>query len=261
MSAWPYPRVLAHRGGGSFAPENTVAALRVGHERGFRAVEFDVTLSADGELVLMHDDTLTRTTDGKGRVADRTWTELAALDAGSWFAPDFAGERIPRLVDAIAFCKAHQIWINAEIKPAPGAEHQTGQQVALAIVRECAEWLQPQVGPGGKPDPRLPLLSSFSAQALAAARDAVPALPRGLLCGRIPGDWRDQLQQLQCVALHCDHRHLDAKSIQAVHSAGYWVFGYTVNNRRRAIELGEWGIDAFCTDRLDRIEPTLFDTC
>ncbi|HEX4598415.1 MAG TPA: glycerophosphodiester phosphodiesterase [Burkholderiaceae bacterium] len=257
MRPWPYPRVLAHRGGGIFAPENTVAALRIGQQRGFRGVEFDVTLSADGESVLMHDATLNRTTDGRGPVAGRTWAELARLDAGGWFSPDFAREPIPRLADAIAFCRGHQVWINAEIKPAPGAELQTGQQVARAIARDFADRMQSVVAPDGLPDPQLPLLSSFSSQALGAARDAVPALPRGLLCGRIPRDWREQLQGLECVALHCDHRHLDAEAIEAVHSAGYWVFCYTVNDRRRATRLAQWGIEAFCTDRLDLIDPTL----
>src|SRR6267154_2126125 len=104
MSPWPYPRVLAHRGGGAFAPENTIAAIRTGRERGFRGVEFDVTLSADDEPVLMHDPTLDRTTDASGPVAARSWAELARLDAGRWFSPGFAGEPIPRLSDALGYC-------------------------------------------------------------------------------------------------------------------------------------------------------------
>jgi len=260
MQPWPYPRVLAHRGGGAFAPENTIAAIRIGHERGFRAVEFDVMLSADGEPVLIHDATLDRTTDATGLVADRSCDELALLDAGGWFSSDFAGERIPRLTDAIGFCRSHQVWINAEIKPGPGAERQTGREVARLIARGFADLLQPRVEAGGLPDARLPLLSSFSAQSLAAARDAEPALPRGLLCERIPDDWREQLQRLQCVALHCDHRYLDAPAIRAIRDAGYWLFAYTVNVRRRAIQLAQWGLDALCTDRLDRIEPGLLDS-
>jgi glycerophosphoryl diester phosphodiesterase len=260
MPLWPYPRVLAHRGGGSLAPENTIAAMRIGHERGFRAVEFDVMLSSDGEPVLIHDETLDRTTDAKGLVADRTCDELALLDAGGWFSSDFAGEPIPRLTDAIGFCRSHQVWINAEIKPGPGAERQTGREVALLIARAFADLLQSGAQADGLPNPQLPLLSSFSAEALAAARDAELALPRGLLCQRIPPDWREQLQRLQCVSLHCDHRYLDAPAIRAVRDAGYWLFAYTVNDRRRAIQLAQWGLDALCTDRLDRIEPTLLDS-
>jgi glycerophosphoryl diester phosphodiesterase len=259
LPVWPYPRVLAHRGGGAFAPENTIAAIRIGHERGFRAVEFDATLCADPEPILMHDSTLDRTTDATGPVAERSWAELARLDAGRWFSRNFAGEPIPRLTDAIGFCRLHQVWINAEIKPGSGAERATGQQVAHVIAREFADLLRPEAGAESLPDPQLPLLSSFSAEALAAARDAAPGLPRGLLCKRIPDDWREQLQRLQCVALHCDHRHLDAASIRTVRDAGYWLFAYTVNDRRRAIQLAQWGLDALCTDRLDRIEPTLLD--
>jgi glycerophosphoryl diester phosphodiesterase len=256
---WPYPRVLAHRGGGAFAPENTIAAMRIGLERGFRGVEFDVTLSADDEAVLMHDATLDRTTDASGPVAARSWAQLARLDAGRWFSPDFAGETIPRLTDAIGFCRPHRLWINAEIKPAAGAEKRTGEQAARVIARDFGD-LEPQAAaPDAPPDARCPLLSSFSEEALAAARAAAPWLPRGLLCKRIPDDWRDRLQRLQCVALHCDHRSLDAAAVRAVRSAGYWLFCYTVNDRRRAIELGRWGVDAMCTDRLDRIEPDLLD--
>jgi len=113
---------------------------------------------------------------------------------------------------------------------------------------------------GRPPGPRVPLLSSFSPEALAAARDAAPWLPRGLLCRRIPANWRDQLQRLQCVALHCDHRTLDAPGAAQVRSAGFWLFCYTVNDRQRAIQLAQWGVDALCTDRLDLIEPTLLDS-
>jgi glycerophosphoryl diester phosphodiesterase len=255
MPAWPYPRVLAHRGGGVFAPENTIAAMRIGCQRGFRGVEFDVTLSADGEPVLMHDATLDRTTDATGPVAARPWGELARLDAGGWFSSSFAGEPIPRLSDAVGYCRSHQVWINVEIKPAAGAEQATGEQVARAIARDFADL----IGSDGIADPRVPLLSSFSPQALAAARDAAPSLRRGLLCKRIARNWREQLERLQCVALHCDHRTLDASAASQVRAAGYWLFCYTVNDRQRAIELANWGVDALCTDRLDRIEPTLLD--
>jgi glycerophosphoryl diester phosphodiesterase len=254
-SPWPYPRVLAHRGGGAFAPENTIAAIRVGCERGFRGVEFDVMLSADSEPVLMHDATLDRTTDATGPVAGRSSAELARLDAGRWFSSSFAGEPIPRLSEVVDYCRSHQVWINAEIKPTPGAEQRTGEQVARVLARNFADL----IGSDSPPDPRLPLLSSFSPEALAAACEAAPSLARGLLCKRIPDNWREQLERLQCVALHCDHRTLDAPTASQVQRAGYWLFCYTVNDRRRAIQLARWGVDALCTDRLDRIEPTLLD--
>jgi glycerophosphoryl diester phosphodiesterase len=258
MRPWPYPRVLAHRGGGALAPENTIAAIRVGCERGFRGVEFDAMLCGDGEAVLIHDPTLDRTTNGTGPVAARSSAELAALDAGRWFSRDFAGEPVPRLAEAIAYCRAQRVWINAEIKPSPGTDAATGRQVAHAVAQGFAD-LAPAAGSAAGPDPQAPLLSSFSAEALAAAREAVPWLARGLLCGRMPPDWREQLQRLGCVALHCDHRWLDPAGAARVHRAGYWLFCYTVNDRKRAVELARWGVDAICTDRLDRIEAALLD--
>jgi glycerophosphoryl diester phosphodiesterase len=263
MVPWPYPRVLAHRGGGALAPENTIAAIRVGRQHGFRAIEFDVTLCADEEPVLIHDLTLDRTTDGKGRVAEHSAAELARLDAGSWFSSTFAGEPIPRLAQVIDYCRAHQIWFNAEIKPAPGAEQRTGERVAAALALGFADRRTDlplsHRGTAGQLDPQVPLLSSFSGEALAGALRAAPELPRGLLCSRIPRDWRDQLRHLDCVSLHCDHRYLDAAEVGAIRGAGYWVFCYTVNEVQRARELARWGIDALCTDRLDQVAPGLLD--
>ena len=82
MNDWPYPRLVAHRGGGALAPENTLAAIRLGQELGYRAHEFDVKLSRDGVAILLHDERLERTTNGQGRAADLAWAELQGLDAG-----------------------------------------------------------------------------------------------------------------------------------------------------------------------------------
>ncbi|HEX7156357.1 MAG TPA: glycerophosphodiester phosphodiesterase family protein, partial [Burkholderiaceae bacterium] len=99
--AWPYPRVLAHRGGGSLAPENTIAAISLGAARGQSAVEFDAMLARDGVPVLIHDPTLDRTTDGRGAVGRLSAAELARLDAGSWHSAHFAGEPVPALTRAL----------------------------------------------------------------------------------------------------------------------------------------------------------------
>jgi glycerophosphoryl diester phosphodiesterase len=248
MTPWPYPRVLAHRGGGALAPENTLAAIEVGHRRGFRAIEFDVMLSADDEPVLMHDETLDRTTNGRGPLAARRFAELERLDAGSWFAPEFAGEPVPHLAQVVDLCGRHGIWMNAEIKPSSGADQATGRRVATFLRDHCADGAHGHDGA-----PPAALLSSFSEAALAAALAAAPGMPRGLLVGRVPGDWSRRLADLQCVALHCDHRYLDPATVDSVHRAGYWVFCYTVNDPARLNLLRRWGVDAVCTDRLDRI--------
>lgn len=243
MRHWPYPRILAHRGGGKLAPENTLAAIRQGAALGFRGVEFDVMLAGDGVPVLIHDETLERTTDGRGEVARTPYAGLAALDAGSWHGKRFRGERIPTLEQAARLCRELGLWANVEIKPARGYERRTGEAVALAA-REL--W-------GGADLP--PELSSFSTVALAAARWTAPELPRGLLVARIPPHWRELLRDLECVALHCNHRALSARLAQQVHETGCSILAWTVNERRVARRLVSWGVDCMATDALARIGP------
>ena len=246
MSAhWPYPRVIAHRGGGSFAPENTLAAIRKGKELGFEGVEFDVMLAADSIPVLIHDETLERTTSGRGAVAQTPSAELEGLDAGSWFSAAFSGEPVPGYADAVRLCLELGICANVEIKPATGTERETGRVVAAMSARL---WRGARVPP---------LLSSFSIAALEAARAVAPRLARGLLAGEIPVDWRDRLVQLDCISLHCDYRYLTVARAQGVKEAGYALLCYTVNDPATARELFDWGVDAVVTDRLDLVLPEL----
>jgi len=245
MCRWPYPRLLAHRGGGTLAPENTLIACDVGFRYGYRAVEVDAVLSADEVPVLLHDASLERTTNGRGSVDSMTAAELAMLDAGSWFHADFAHARIPTLEQALRHCLERGIWLNVEIKPVPGQEARTGQVVAQTIAR-C--W-----PPAGATSLAAPLLSSFSPMALDAAREAAPQLARGLLFSSIAPDWRKMLQRLACVSLHCDHRRLTSALAQEIAADGYGLLCYTVNDPRRARTIWSWGVDAICTDRIDRI--------
>ncbi|MGK5025407.1 glycerophosphodiester phosphodiesterase [Janthinobacterium sp. RB2R34] len=239
---WPYPRTVAHRGGGTLAPENTIAALRCGLAYGYRAVEFDVMLAKDGVPVVVHDVDLGRTVAGSGAIPDYTAAQLAAMDAGSWFGPQFAGEGVPTFEAVVAYCKQQGIWMNIEIKPAPGFEVETGEVVARLTRQYFAA--------GGS----LPLLSSFSTAALEAARAAAPELARGWLVDELPDDWLAQARTLGVVAMHCDHNILTRQQVQAVKAEGYGVFCYTVNTVERADELLGWGVDGFCTDRIDAIE-------
>lgn len=240
---WPYPRVIAHRGGGIMAPENTLAALKLARNLGFEAVEFDVKLTEDGIPILMHDETLNRTTDGEGLVAETSYAELEALDAGGWFGNEFIGERIPTLALVGTLCRETGLWANVEIKPCPGRDRETGELVAGAVKRAWS---------GFEP---APLLSSFSPLALEAAAVEAPELPRALLVGAVPDDWLPVMQRLQCVALHVNYRHLDAALVQALHGAGYGVLAYTVNDSEVALDLLDWGVDALVTDQLDAITP------
>ncbi|MGS0744134.1 glycerophosphodiester phosphodiesterase [Glaciimonas sp. GG7] len=251
---WPYPKIVAHRGGGILAPENTLAALRCGWTHGFRAVEFDVMLSADGVPVLMHDPVLGRTVRGMGKVNDFTASQLMAMDAGSWLDPVFAGEQVCTYQQAMAFCRQHGIWMNVEIKPVEGFEVETGHVVAQATQAFFAE---ESVAYVARPSPitarHLPLLSSFSPEALRAAQVAAVAIPRAFLSDVIEDDWQQRLEELGAVALHTNHKYLSPMQAAAVKAAGYGVFCYTVNTVKRAEEILTWGVDGFCTDRIDLI--------
>jgi len=240
---WPYPRIIAHRGGGLLAPENTLAALRHARNLGFDAVEFDVKLSADDVPVLFHDDTLDRTTDGSGPVADILFDVITQLDAGSWFGNEFAGEPVPAFAAASALCKEAGLWANIEIKPCPGREQITGR-----IVARMAKLLW-----SGAALP--PLLSSFSTDALAAALAEAPELPRALLCTDLPENWEQSLNRLQCVAMHVAFDRLSKDAVAAIQATRRGVLAYTVNDSLDAVELIEMGVDALVTDQLDVIGP------
>ena len=238
-SLWRACRWLAHRGGGTLAPENTLAAFRLGHRHGCKAFECDVKLSADGVTFLMHDTTLERTTDGSGVAGDRPWSELAALDAGSWHSTAFAGEPIPTLQTIAQFCIATGSLLNIEMKPTPGTEALTGQRVAA----EAARLWQGQTAS--------PLLSSFSVQSVAAARDAAPGLPRALLLDALAPGWFEQAQALGCVAVGADFVLVDAEWVERLHAAGLLAMAYTVNDATAAERLFGWGVDALFTDAVD----------
>lgn len=247
---WYFPRVVAHRGGGILAPENTLAGMREAGRRGFRGVEFDVMLAADGVPVLMHDPTFGRTVRGRGAVARTPSAQLAGMDAGSWLGSRFRGEPIPLLGEVIAWLHRAGIWMNIEIKPTPGADVRTG-----AVVGEltAAAWSGLEAAAGTAQPP--PVFSSFSVQALRAVRTAAPAFGRAMLWQKIPSGWADVLEDLDCIAVHCDHVHLTPAMAAAVKQAGFGLMCYTVNEPGRARELLAWGVDAVCTDRLDLITP------
>ena len=235
------PRVIGHRGAAGHAPENTLASLWRAAELGARWVEFDIALTREGEPVLMHDETVDRTTDGSGKLAQMSLGELKALDAGAWFSKAAAGERVPTLMEALATLTSLGLGANIEIKPTTGREAETG---AIVAKRVAAAW----------PDtlPR-PLLSSFKVEALAAARDAAPQIARGYLTSRLGGDWQREAANLGCVSIHCNHRYLDRGSAAAVRQAGYRPLAYTVNDAARGRQLFDWGVEAVFTDYPDRL--------
>src|SRR5215472_5231753 len=174
--SWPHPRIIGHRGGGSLAPENTLAGFRKAAALGFGAVEFDVMLTADGIPILIHDETLDRTTNGRGAVSATPWEKIAGLDAGARFGT--RGERVPRLDEAGKLCIELGLWANVEIKPASGFERETAVAACGLIASLWAG------------APRRPLVSSFQRPCLEVAQRALADFERGFLSDRIEPGWR-----------------------------------------------------------------------
>ena len=221
LTDWPYPFWIAHRGAGKLAPENTLAAFRLGAQHGYRMFECDAKLSADGVPFLLHDSTLERTTSGHGTAGEQPWSALAQLDAGSWHSRGYAGEPIPTLENLARWCLANRLLLDIEIKPTPGVEERTGAVVAALAARQ---W---------QAAPVPPLLTSFRPEALLGALKAAPQLPRGLLLDTL---W-------------------DAALVARVHGMGLRALSYTVNDEWAAERLIALGTDGVVTDRVDFFVP------
>ena len=228
------PRLIAHRGASTEAPENTLASFRAAAAAGAGWIEFDVRLSRDGVPVVFHDDMLDARTDGTGPVADRSLDQLRTLDAGSWFGAAWSGERIPTLAEVIRLVRAARLGMNVELKPNPGEEERTARAVS-ATLRAMAHDLGERV-----------LLSSFRVAALAASD---PRWRRALLVGDPGSSWEADLQRLGCVSVHPRHDLLTGPdAVARFGRAAGLVVPFTVNDPVRAGTLFAWGVDALFTD-------------
>ena len=243
--AWSYPRWVAHRGAGKLAPENTLAAFKLGASYGYRMFECDVKLSSDGVPFLLHDDTLERTTNGHGIAGLQSWQELQKLDAGSWHSSPYAGEPIPSLDTIAAYCIANSFDLNIEIKPTAGTDQITGEVVATHAARL---W---------KNQARKPLLTSFKPDALQAGMDAAPDLPCGLLLHELWTGWLETGLMLGCQAIICNHRLWDSSSVTQAKSAGFKTLGYTVSEEADVQRLLALKTDGLITDRIDVFKPDM----
>jgi glycerophosphoryl diester phosphodiesterase len=231
-----FPRIIGHRGSPRAAPENTLASFRRAAADGAKWVEFDASLTLDSRVVVFHDDALDRTSDGAGLMAESTFESLAALDAGSWFGPDFKGEMIPTLEEALEVFAALGLGFNMELKTDSGREVELAA-AAMPIAQAC--W------PSDLP---APLISSFSRQAVAAAKDLAPQWPRAFLFDRLPDDWMQIGKDLALASFNANQKNLTREQVMEVRGAGYAVMAYTVNEVARAETLFGWGVDAIFTD-------------
>jgi glycerophosphoryl diester phosphodiesterase len=232
------PRLIGHRGAAAYAPENTLAGFRLARERGAAWVEFDVRLTRDGDLAVMHDDTLERTTNGAGRVLDRTMRELSALDNGGWFGAAFAGERVASLAEAIRLFDRLGLGANIEVKAKPAEAARSAEALARIL---AAGW---------PPHLPAPLVSSFEPAVLARLAAIAPQWPRGLLIDTLDRDPKAALAAVGAATLNVNHRLVTRANVADL-SAGRPVLVYTVNDAVRARDLLSWGVAAIISDRPD----------
>lgn len=232
-------RVIGHRGAAAYAPENTLVAFDKALALGCQCIEFDVMLSLDGEPFVFHDESLKRTTNGQGDLGLVDAAYLQTLDAGKWFSRDYKNEKIPHFRDVLQWLIFADINANIEIKPYPGMAKQTATTVMTYLSRY---W------PQQKP---LPLISSFSIEALYLCRHIGSEVPLGLLMHEWDDNWLIKAQELQCYSIHLYKRELSVARVQAIKAQGYQLFVYTVNNKRHAQKLLDNGIDAIFSDYPD----------
>jgi glycerophosphoryl diester phosphodiesterase len=192
-------------------------------------------LDADGVPVVIHDETLERTTSGHGRVAETNSDQLLRLDAGGRHHRAFAVEPLPTLDQVLALCAELGLWANVEIKPSTGLDVETGRVVARHVAAATGALL----------------LSSFSTVALCAAASGAPRVPRAVLVEAIPADWRARLAETGALALHSSACALTADALRAVRAEGVALACYTVNRRDEAESLLAAGVSAVFTDRPD----------
>lgn len=228
--------MIGHRGAAGEAPENTVAALRRARAVGCKWVEIDVRMTADGELVLLHDDRLERTTNGHGRARELSLASIRRFGAGAWFAAAFVGERVPTLIEVIGVLSELGLAANIELKSERGDATTTALAATKVLLQSWPRHLP------------APLVSSFSDEAVEAARDYAPALDRGLLMRTVTAARLRRAAALGCATINVDHRHLRPAVVAELREAGYSVMAYTVNDVVRARELWRWGVSSIFSD-------------
>ena len=231
--------VFGHRGAKALAPMNTIAAFELAAEQGADGIELDVHLSRDGQLVVIHDETVDSTTDGQGRVADLTVAELKRLDAGAWYAEGFAGQRIPTL-DEVFDAFGHSLLINVEIKSARESIDRVEKRLADCVRRHG---LREKV-----------ILSCFDPVVLRRVKGMMPMVMMGFLYQPdMPAALYLPLKQLWHEARHPREDMVDEGYMKWARAQGYFVNVWTVNDEERTLELQRLGVNAIITDDPGRI--------
>lgn len=237
--------VFAHRGARERAPENTLPAFEEAAILGADGIELDVQLSADGALVVIHDFTLERTTNGTGRVAEKTLAELRTLDAGAWFAPQFAATRIPTLDEVLEAVKG-RLLVNIELKTFSLTDQTTRLRLAQSVL-ECIRkhGMERQV-----------LISSFNPLALRVMRQLTPQIAIGYLYAPdlplpLAKGWLARPLIGRHEARHPHFSMVDEAYMRWARRHGYRVNVWTVNDPADIQRMCALGVDMIISDRPD----------
>jgi len=246
--AWQgkYPIVVtAHRGFSGQAPENTLAAFRAAIDAGSDMIELDVHLTRDNEVVVIHDDTLERTTNGKGNVAEKPLAELMRLDAGAWFNPRFAGERIPTLAEVLEVAR-NRIRINIELKKGKNFPY---------TMEELADRTLAAVEKAGMSDQVL--FSSFDPAAIDRIRAKNPLNPIALIVDKPWEKPEDPGGGTHYPTLNCRTTVLNEENIRRAHNGGIRVHVWTVNTKEAMEKFIALGVDGIITNHPDSLIDVL----
>lgn len=240
------PKIIGHRGCAGYAPENTLEAIHTAADMGIDWVELDVKLTKDEIPIIFHDETLERTTNTSGNVAEKTYKELQELDCGSWYGESFIGVKIPTLEEAIEVLIDRGLGLNLEIKPCPGRERDTAE-VALDLLSTIWD------------DHDRLLISSFQHVSLESALEIAEDWHRGfLLPEEWPENWAEMAEYLQVSTINVNASSIKREQIESAMDMEKQILAYTVNEPDQARVLQSWGVDGFFSDTPDVIKEGMF---
>jgi glycerophosphoryl diester phosphodiesterase len=240
--SFPTPIIFAHRGASAYAPENTLAAFELAAEQGAPAIEFDVKLTSDRQVIILHDQTLDRTTNGSGAVTKQALAAVRELDAGSWKSVNFSGEKIP-LLEEVFEAVGKKVLMNIELTNYATPFDGLVSEVAVLVKKYG---LQERI-----------IFSSFYFSNLLAARRLLPSVPCGQLILEGKDGWQQRIAArfMQLEAEHPYSSDVSAEMVQRVHARGRRVHAWTVNDPIEMRRLRTCGVDGiFSDDPLAAIE-------
>jgi glycerophosphoryl diester phosphodiesterase len=233
--------MVAHRGFSGGAPENTMAAFKKAIEIGSDMIELDVHLSKDGEVVVIHDDTLNRTTDGKGKVVSYTLNELKQLDAGSWFGPQFSGERIPTLKEVLELTHG-QVLLCIELK---------GGDLGQYTLKDLADRSLQEVEKAGMLSQVL--FASFDLSAIERVREKDPGIPVALIYSKSWSSPREVTGGKAIPVLSFLGTVLTQTNVSKAQQQGIKVLVWTLNTEEQIEYFLNMGVDGIITNHPDRL--------